>query len=116
MLILNAKFYSEGLFIDYGTSVLGEISSGDNGYGVTGILNLAGLGMVTQYPVGMSNNVARAIDCAASFGGTRSASSIATMVGQTAESNLVETGGLIDPEPLIFYQVRTVNSCNWEGP
>ncbi len=56
-----------GLYIDHGTAVLGEIGSSDNGYGVTGIVNQAGLGMVTQYPVGMSNSVARAIDCATSL-------------------------------------------------
>ncbi len=56
-----------GLYIDHGTAVLGEIGSGDNGYGVTGIVNMAGLGMVTQYPTGMSNSVARAIDCATSL-------------------------------------------------
>jgi subtilisin-like proprotein convertase family protein/subtilisin family serine protease len=56
-----------GLWIDHGTAVLGEVGSGDNGYGVTGIANEAGLGMVTQYPSGMSNSVARAIDCATSL-------------------------------------------------
>ena len=57
----------QGLYIDHGTAVLGEIGSGDNGYGATGIVNQASLGMVTQYPVGMSNSVARAIDCATSL-------------------------------------------------
>lgn len=66
---LNRKlcYTPRGLWIDHGTAVLGEIGSGDNGYGVTGIVNKAGLGMVTQYPVGMSNSVARAIDCATSL-------------------------------------------------
>lgn len=40
----------------------------------------------------------------------------AIMVGQTSESSLLESGGLTGPEVLVFYQIRAVNSCNWEGP
>jgi subtilisin-like proprotein convertase family protein len=59
----------KGSYTEHGTAVLGELGSGDNGYGVTGIVNDATLGMVTQDPVGMSNSVARAIDCATSLQG-----------------------------------------------
>lgn len=56
----------KGAWIDHGTAVLGEVIAGDNAYGVTGIVNRARVGMATQDPVGLSNSVARAINCAAS--------------------------------------------------
>ena len=40
----------------------------------------------------------------------------AEMVGQTAGTSLVEAGGQADPAAAVFYQVRAVNSCEWEGP
>jgi subtilisin-like proprotein convertase family protein len=40
----------------------------------------------------------------------------AVMVGQTAGTSLVESGGRTSASTLVFYQVRAVNSCNWEGP
>jgi hypothetical protein len=40
----------------------------------------------------------------------------ATMIGQSMESSLLEVGGLSDSESLVFYQLRAVNSCQWEGP
>ncbi len=60
----KACYTPNGNFIDHGTAVLGELGGGQNGYGVTGIVPLATLGMVTQDPVGMTNSVARAINCA----------------------------------------------------
>ncbi len=50
-----------GNWPDHGTSVLGEMIADDDGFGVTGIVPGARVGMVTQDPVGMSNSVARAI-------------------------------------------------------
>jgi serine protease len=50
--------------IEHGTAVLGELVAGRNGYGVTGIAHAAALSLVTNYPVGMSYSVARAVDCA----------------------------------------------------
>jgi subtilisin-like proprotein convertase family protein len=40
----------------------------------------------------------------------------AALVGQQAATSLVEAGGLIDPAPIVFYQARSVNVCEWEGP
>jgi len=57
-------YVPNGNFTDHGTAVLGELGGGDNGYGVTGAVHGATLGMVTQDPVGMSNSVSRAITCA----------------------------------------------------
>jgi len=57
-------YVPNGNFTDHGTAVLGELGGGDNGYGVTGAVPDATLGMVTQDPVGMSNSVSRAITCA----------------------------------------------------
>jgi subtilisin-like proprotein convertase family protein len=59
----------KGNWIDHGTAVLGELGGGENGYGVTGIVPSATLGMATQDPVGLSNSVARAIDCATGLQG-----------------------------------------------
>lgn len=58
-----------GNYVDHGTAVLGELGGGDNGYGVTGIVPEATFGMASQDPVGLSNSVARAIDCAIGFQG-----------------------------------------------
>ncbi len=51
--------------IEHGTAVLGELVAGRNGYGVTGISYAASVSLVTNYPVGMSYSVARAVECAA---------------------------------------------------
>lgn len=56
-----------GNFTDHGTAVMGELTGEANGFGVTGAAHGATFGMVTQDPVGMSNSVARAIDCAVSL-------------------------------------------------
>lgn len=50
-----------GLYIDHGTAVLGELIATDDRWGVTGQVPDALIGMVTQYPVGQSNSVSRAI-------------------------------------------------------
>ncbi|MDH3628887.1 MAG: S8 family serine peptidase, partial [Acidobacteriota bacterium] len=60
-------FTPEGFFADHGTAVMGEVGGEDNGFGMTGVVPDATFGMVTQAPVGMSNSVARAINCAASL-------------------------------------------------
>lgn len=57
-------FTTDSTEIEHGTAVLGELVGGDNGYGVTGIVNQADIGMVTHFPTGMSYSVARAIECA----------------------------------------------------
>jgi hypothetical protein len=38
------------------------------------------------------------------------------IVGQTAGTSLTDPGGATDPATLVHYQVRAVNSCEWEGP
>ena len=57
-------FTTDSLEIEHGTAVIGEIAAGDNAYGLTGIANQVDLGLVTHWPVGMSYNVARSIECA----------------------------------------------------
>ncbi len=54
-------------YIEHGTATLGLIVAGRNGYGGTGIAHLSTPLFVTDYPVGMTYSVARAIDCAATF-------------------------------------------------
>ena len=36
--------------------------------------------------------------------------------GLSTGTSFVVTDGLDDPDPLVLYQVRAINSCNWEGP
>ena len=60
-------FTTNSTEIEHGTAVLGELIGGDNGYGVTGIVSQADIGMVTHFPAGMSYSVARAIECATGF-------------------------------------------------
>jgi len=58
-------FTPDSLEIEHGTAVIGEIAAGDNAYGVTGIANQVDVGLVTHWPVNMTYNVARSIECAA---------------------------------------------------
>ncbi len=53
--------------IEHGTAVAGLVAAGRNGYGTTGIAHGVSLRLVSDYPVGMSYSVARAIDCASGF-------------------------------------------------
>lgn len=53
------------LYEDHGTAVLGELVATDDRWGVTGLVPDVDLGLVTQYPAGLSNSVARAILAAA---------------------------------------------------
>jgi hypothetical protein len=50
--------------LEHGTAVLGELVAGRNGYGVTGIAHAAAVSLVTDWPVGLSYSVARAVECA----------------------------------------------------
>jgi len=49
---------------EHGTAVLGELVAGRNGYGLTGIAHAAAVNLVTDWPVGLSYSVARAVECA----------------------------------------------------
>jgi serine protease len=53
--------------IEHGTAVIGELAASRNGYGVTGIVHAASLSLVTDYPLGLSYSVARAVECAAAL-------------------------------------------------
>jgi hypothetical protein len=55
---------NSGDFIEHGTAAMGLLVAGSNGYGVTGLANLASPAFVSDAPAGMSYSVARAIDCA----------------------------------------------------
>jgi len=54
-------------YTEHGTAVLGELIAGSNGYGGVGIAHGASSSLVTDYPVGMTYSVARAVDCAVGF-------------------------------------------------
>lgn len=73
-------YVPRALYEDHGTAVLGEMIGTEDVWGITGMIPGATIGMVTQYPEGMSNSVARAITAAA---GLQSAGDVLLIEAQT---------------------------------